>query len=489
MKKITLLIASLFATISALNAEYVEKAFTESFLEKRNTHNVKKLDAALAEIMNYNTEGKTPAQIERALFRALVIENTLILHNAIDPIFLSEFLVSDIDSFESLIGHLVNQPRANFLVQFYQVFNAMPNKPDLSERLQKRKEICTKAVEMFNNKTLNKNEKSILELAKLELFQIQFLDNYLNPTGGSAQRAAICLEQLKRHSTQQASLLRKLTPFLILTAACGTVYVIHHYGDYIAQLATKTYNNVGNFILAHTPDTIYNFATVASGSSSSVMQGFNAIAKSLWNGVPTTIAARAMLSALSKITIPFDYIDPTINKTDGPIDDTIIEEKPEIKNLTYFSSTPDDLFAINNVFFDLHEAKLLIGWYNWPKEKQQSVVLLQEVMPQFFEDLTPDGIQKDLMYLIDRSQSSENFPLGKKATYIYKNAYKKCKKEHPELLQYFTTFNPKLLPEYTLYESMRIKAPLVSNGIESAHAFFKNCFLRSVGATETFINI
>ena len=57
------------------------------------------------------------------------------------------------------------------------------------------------------------------------------------------------------------------------------------------------------------------------------MQGVTAIAKSLWYGVPTTIAARAMISALSRITIPFDYIDPTMNIREDEIKDTTIEGK------------------------------------------------------------------------------------------------------------------------------------------------------------------
>lgn len=521
MKKITLLIASFIAGVSTLEATYAEEIFTPDEISSGaiKPKELPKINTAVAGIMDFKTEGKTPAQIQSPLFKALVVENAINLEDKEIRLFLPQFLLSGTDNFKGLITHVTNNKSKSitFLQQFYTIFNT--DKRHLDTLLMTEIYSCEQALASFVGQTLDTNEQDVMELATLELIQLKLLQNFLNDTRGSDKATQDCLEQLKLYSVQKATLLRRLTPFLIFAAVGGAAYVVQQHGDYIGQLAMDMFKKTGQFIVERTG---YDIGALATGAASNIAEGTSAIAQSLWNRVPTAAAAKAMVAALPGMVASVEYkalaqsaLDSAISKfsalplwgqvgvgtgTAGAIvgggyglnklrlrrNAAQMEQQKQqqqIAELTQFPQGPE-FFYVNGVPIDLHEAKLLTGWYNWDAQQKEDFALSQGILPQLFTAWTPDAIQGDLMFLINRSMSSEGYPLGKKATLIYKNAYEKCKVESPNLLRYFRIFTPELLPNYADYEFMRINAPGVPSSVEQAHKFFQNYFLKSVGATE-----
>ncbi len=322
MKKITLLIASLFAGASTLDAKYAEEILNplittnSGVIPQIEKKLALQIDLAVGKILDFETEGKTPAQIEAPLFRALILKNALKQRGKINTHFIPEFLLNNSDSFKGLITYVTNQTTTSFLFQFHKVLNQNP--ADLGSLLVNEVYKCEQILQELSGKTLDTNEQKVVELVNLELMQLKLLQDYLNNTDGDARATQDCLKQLKETGVQKATILRQLTPFLLLAAAGGAVYVATHHGEYIAQLAMDMYNKTGQFILAHSPEALQNFGakTVDLGSSalggagnlaSSAASGTSAIAKSVWNSVPTIEAATAMVKALPGMVTSVEY--------------------------------------------------------------------------------------------------------------------------------------------------------------------------------------
>jgi hypothetical protein len=98
---------------------------------------------------------------------------------------------------------------------------------------------------------------------------------------------------------------------LLLAAAGGATYLAHNHGDYIAQLAMETFNNIGQFIVEKTG---YNVGAMVNSAGNAIASGTSAfgsgasaIAQSLWNGIPTLEAAKAMIGALPDTVSSIEY--------------------------------------------------------------------------------------------------------------------------------------------------------------------------------------
>ena len=314
MKKITLLIVSLVAGAKTLDAKYAKQIFTTTTKDSTISQDWETVDKRLTEIIDFKPEDKTPSQIQTPLFRALIVKNASDLakgqiKSPLSKHVISQILLNNIDSFKSFITYVTNQSRDSSLLQFHKIFNA--KRIDLNTLLLNEIMTCKEAIDSLSNRTLDTDEENVLELVTLEHIQLQLLAVYLTNSDGSIQETKDCLKQLKVYSVEKITLLRRLTPFLLLAAAGGVTYLAHNHGDYIAQLAMQTFNNIGQFIIDKTGydvGSMMNSAGSAMASGASAMgSGTSAIAQSLWNRIPTLEAAKAMISALPEMVPAVEY--------------------------------------------------------------------------------------------------------------------------------------------------------------------------------------
>jgi len=149
------------------------------------------------------------------------------------------------------------------------------------------------------------------------------------------------------------------------------------------------------------------------------------------------------------------------------------KKQAKIRELTTFPATGS--FFVNDIPVTPWEAAQL----TYPNffvgtniDRDETVAALtQDTVKQYFQTPTPLAVAQDVVQLL-RVAKIAGYPLTQKATAIYRDAYNRYAKEHPELLKYFTTFNSSLLPNYNKDYEWQLK---------SIRDLFHSWFLASVG--------
>lgn len=280
MKKITLLIVSIFTIMTELNAKYTEELFTVD-PTGLTPKELKRVDTLVEKILTYKTPTITPttqpAEITAAVpdmtahfFQTLVLVNCMSLaHLPEQPRFVYNFLNQDIGNFKALVAYVASNKKgaAEFLNHFRIVYNTETTQ--LKKLLTLEIESCNFALRSFESKENlgEANKETITRLVNIEREQLETLQIFLEDN----IEADACVTTLRELNAKQISMLKKLTPFLIIAATGGAVYLYQNYGDYIANLATQFLGTVSQFASDHTPDMLRGTGSAIQEGASSAL--------------------------------------------------------------------------------------------------------------------------------------------------------------------------------------------------------------------------